>query len=150
MSFPSLSSMEGQPQGLSPAKRQRPGFRNAPLKNWDGLDAVALGPDAVALGLWAAALALVGLACLLVPQRISQRPANRGVMTVQVNRNGALRIWNQPIANGSLQDLLQRAERRSPGVHIRLVPDPDVPWGMVQSLVERLEAPQRNLELQLP
>ena len=48
------------------------------------------------------------------------------------------------------QDLLQRAERRSPGVHIRLVPDPDVPWGIVQSLVERLEAPQRNLELQLP
>jgi hypothetical protein len=110
----------------------------------------ALGIEAAALGLWAVALALVGLACLLVPQRIAQRPANRGVMTLQVNRVGELRVWNQPIAIGSLQDLLQRAERRSPGVRIRLVPDPDVPWGMVQVLVERLEAPTRNLELQLP
>lgn len=71
-------------------------------------------------------------------------------MTIQLNRAGALRLWNQPIAAGSLQGLLQRAERRSPGVRIRLVPDADVPWGLVQSLVERLEAPQRNLELQLP
>lgn len=106
--------------------------------------------DAAALGLWAVGLALVGVACLLVPQRLAQRPANRGVMSIQLNRAGALRVWNQPIEAASLQDLLQRAERRSPGVRIRLVPDADVPWGQVQALVERLEAPKRNLELQLP
>lgn len=110
----------------------------------------AIAIDAAAVGLWAVALALVGVACLLVPQRIAQRAAARGVMTIQVNRDGALRVWNQPIATGSLQGLLQRAEGRSPGVRFRLVPDADVPWGMVQTLVERLEAPKRNLELQLP
>lgn len=110
----------------------------------------AMALEAAGLGLWAVALALAGLACLLVPQRLAQRPASRGVMTIHVNRVGALRVWNQPIAAASLQDLLQRAERRSPGVRIRLVPEADVPWGQVQALVERLEAPQRNLELQLP
>jgi biopolymer transport protein ExbD len=106
--------------------------------------------DAAAVGLWAVGLALVGVVCLLVPQRIAQRPAARGVMTIQMNRAGALRVWNQPIATSSLPGLLQRAEQRSPGVRIRLVPDADVPWGMVQAVVERLEAPKRNLELQLP
>jgi hypothetical protein len=110
----------------------------------------AIAIDAAAVGLWAVALALVGVACLLVPQRIAQRPAARGVLTIQMNRAGALRVWNQPIATGSLQGLLQRAESHSPGVRIRLVPDADVPWGMVQTLVGRLEAPKRNLELQLP
>jgi hypothetical protein len=110
----------------------------------------AMAMNAAAVGLWAVALALAGMACLLLPQRIAQRPAARGVMTIQVNRAGALRVWNQPIATASLQGLLQRAEGRSPGVRIRLVPDADVPWGMVQALVERLEAPKRNLELQLP
>jgi len=112
--------------------------------------AEAMAMDAAAVGICAVALALVGVACLLVPQRLAQRPAARGVMTIQMNRAGALRVWNQPIATGSLQGLLQRAERRSPGVRIRLVPAADVPWGMVQTLVERLEAPKRNLELQLP
>ena len=112
--------------------------------------AEAMAMDAAAVGFCAVALALVGVACLLMPQRLAQRPAARGVMTIQMNRAGALRVWNQPIATGSLQGLLQRAERRSPGVRIRLVPAADVPWGMVQTLVERLEAPKRNLELQLP
>ena len=112
--------------------------------------AEAMAMDAAAVGFCAVALALVGVACLLMPQRLAQRPAARGVMTIQMNRAGALRVWNQPIATGSLQGLLQRAERRSPGVRIRLVPAADVPWGMVQTLVERLEAPERNLELQLP
>jgi hypothetical protein len=143
MSSPPLFSSDFPPTGLSSFRRQRRWSPAPPVSRAPGLDAVALG-------LWAAALGLVGLACLLVPQRIAQRPANRGVMTIHMHRDGALRVWNQPIATASLQGLLQRAERRSPGVRIRLVPAGDVPWGMVQALVERLEAPKRNLELQLP
>ncbi|MFN7900442.1 MAG: hypothetical protein ACK5N0_12405 [Synechococcaceae cyanobacterium] len=143
MSSPPLFSVAFPQAGLSASGRQRP-WSPAPPLSW------APGLDAVALGLWAAALGLVGLACLLVPQRIAQRPANQGVMTIHLSRDGALRVWNQPIATASLQGLLQRAERRSPGVRIRLVPAGDVPWGMVQALVERLEAPKRNLELHLP
>lgn len=143
MSPPPLFHLDAH-QGASSFAGWQPRRFAAPLRG------EAPGLEAVALGLWAVAFALAGLVCLLVPQRIAQRPANRGVMTIQVNRVGDLRVWNQPIAIGSLQDLLQRAERRSPGVRIRLVPDPNVPWGMVQALVERLEAPKRNLELQLP
>ena len=143
MTSPPLFTVDCPRTGLSLSRRQRPWSPALPVCGAPALDAAALG-------LWAAALGLVGLACLLVPQRIAQRPANRGVMTIHVSRDGALRVWNQPIATDSLQGLLQRAERRSPGVRIRLVPAGDVPWGMVQALVERLEAPKRNLELQLP
>ena len=95
----------GQPQSpLSPRGRTPWSVASS------GTQVAAL--DAVGLGLWAAALGLVGLACLLVPQRIAQRPASRGVMTIQVNRDGALRVWNQTIAAASLQDVLRRAERR--------------------------------------
>ena len=143
MSSPPLLIVDCPQTGLSYSRRQR---------NWSPSPSFTATPalDAVALGLWAAALGLVGLACLLVPQRIAQRPAQRGVMTIHISRDGALRVWNQPIAPASLQGLLQRAERHSPGVRIRLVPAGDVRWGMVQTLVERLEAPKRNLELQLP
>jgi hypothetical protein len=134
--------------GCSSRRRQPPG-RQPPWSAARGR-ANPASLDALALGTWALAFGVLGLACLLVPQRLAQRPAHAGVMTIHLNRDGALRVWNQPIATASLQGLLQRAERRSTGIRIRLVPDPDVPWGMVQNLVERLEAPQRNLELQLP
>ena len=92
--------------------------------------------DALALGVLATALATAGLALLLIPQRIAQRPATTGVMTLRLDRNGQLWLWNQPIRAAELSELLRRAAQRP--VRLRLVPDGDVAWGSVQQLVSQL------------
>jgi biopolymer transport protein ExbD len=104
--------------------------------------------DALALGVLATALAAAGLALLLIPQRIAQRPASTGVMTLRLDRIGHLWLWNQPIRAAELPELLRRAAQRP--VRLRLVPDGDVAWGSVQQLVSQLATTPLPLELQLP
>ncbi|MEB3199978.1 MAG: hypothetical protein VKK62_05585 [Synechococcaceae cyanobacterium] len=106
--------------------------------------------DGLGLGLCALAVALAGLLLLLVPQRLAQRPGSEGVLTLHLAADGSLRLWNQPIRATDLQPLLRRAQRRSPSLRLRVLPEADVPWGSLQTLVRRLEAPGRQLELQLP
>jgi hypothetical protein len=107
--------------------------------------------DAWALGAMGMALGLVGLALVLVPQRLAQRPASQGILAVHLGADGRLRVWNQPMAPDQLLRLLARAaSRRGPEPTLRVLPDPDVPWGAVQGLAARLGATGLPLELQLP
>jgi hypothetical protein len=106
--------------------------------------------DPLALGLVAAALLVAAHGLLLVPQRLAQRPAVAAVLALRLEAGGGLRLWHQPIAPAELPALLRRAAGRGPGVRLRLQPDPGVPWGMVQGLIERLEGSDLILELQLP
>lgn len=107
--------------------------------------------DAIGLGLMGVALAWLTVALVVVPQRIAQRPALEGVLTVRVDRLGILRVWNQPIRQQDLPALLRRAAARGPAApRLRLVPDGAVPWGTVQQLVAELESSGLPLELQLP
>jgi biopolymer transport protein ExbD len=107
--------------------------------------------DALALGLMGTALAWLTVALVVVPQRIAQRPAGEGVLTVRVDRLGILRVWNQPIRPEHLPALLGRAATRGPAApRLRLVPDAAVPWGTVQQLAAELESSGLPLELQLP
>jgi biopolymer transport protein ExbD len=110
--------------------------------------------DGLALGALATALAAAGLALVLLPQARAQRPALQGVVTLAVDRQGGLRVWNQPLAPQRLPDLLEQAQRRAGHqrrrVRLRLLPDPDVPWGTVHGLITRLESSGLPLELQLP
>jgi hypothetical protein len=105
--------------------------------------------DSIALGLMALALCGLSLSLLIVPQRIAQRTARHGVISLRVDSAGQMRVWNQPIRPQDLPDLLRRASHRS-DVRLRLVPDAALPWGTVQQLVGRLEASGLPLELQLP
>jgi biopolymer transport protein ExbD len=107
--------------------------------------------DAIGLGLMGVALAWLTVALVVVPQRIAQRPAGEGVLTVRLDRLGVLRVWNQPIRPEHLQALLRRAAARGPAApRLRLVPDASVPWGTVQQLAADLESSGLPLELQLP
>jgi hypothetical protein len=110
--------------------------------------------EGIAMGAMAAALAAAGLALVLLPQRLAQRPAAQGVVALAVDAAGGLRVWNQPIRPHDLPALLEQARRRQSGregaVRLRLVPDRDVPWGTVQGLIGRLEGSGLPLELQLP
>lgn len=146
-----MSLQRREPSRLSPAPlallATPPGFRRL---GRGGPPTVLSWLDALALGATAAALAVAGLLLVLVPQRLAQRPGLEGVMTVHLARDGALRVWNQPIRPAQLQPLLRRAQLRSPTLRLRLLPEPGVSWGSVRLLVERLEAPGRELELQLP
>ncbi|MEB3165754.1 MAG: hypothetical protein VKO65_03705 [Cyanobacteriota bacterium] len=110
--------------------------------------------DGLALGALATALAAAGLALVLLPQARAQRPAQQGVITLAVDRQGGLRVWNQPLAPQRLPDLLEQARRRTGDqrrpVRLRLLSDRDVPWGTVRGLISRLESSGLPLELQLP
>lgn len=112
----------------------------------------AWGPplDALALGAVAIGLALLTLALILVPQRLAQRPAREGIVSLHLAADGQLRLWNQPIPNAELIGVLQRLEAGKARPTVRLVPDRDVPWGAVQQLIERLGRTDLPLELQLP
>ncbi len=106
--------------------------------------------DALALGAMATGLALLTLALVLVPQRLAQRPASQGIVSLRLAADGQLRLWNQPVPSGQLVGLLQRLEAGPGRPTLRLVPDRDVPWGVVQGLMGQLGRSNLPLELQLP
>ena len=106
--------------------------------------------DALALGAMATGLALMTLALILVPQRLAQRPASQGIVSLHLAADGQLRLWNQPVPSGKLASVLERLEAGEGQPTVRLVPDRDVAWGTVQTLMERLGRTDLPLELQLP
>lgn len=118
----------------------------------DGDHTPRWGPalDAAALGAMATGLALLSLALLLVPQRLAQRPASQGIVSLRLGADGRLRLWNQPVPPGQLAAVLQGLQGGPGQPTLRLIPDPDVPWGSVQQLMERLGRADLPLELQLP
>ena len=125
--------------------RQDPEFVRA--SKWDG---AALG----LLSMTAVATALMAVIC---SQIVAQRPASQGVISLHLGTGGELRLWNQPIRHQELPALLERAQLRSHGssaLVVRLIPEAQVPWGVVQSMLSRLQPhpPQTNwtLQLQLP
>lgn len=120
--------------------------------------------DGLGLSLVAGSLSVVAAAVVVLPQRLAQRPGSAGVLAVHLDAAGTLRLWNRPItARELLEVLAQRGAEasRSAGVPrsgaapqgravVRLIPDPEVPWGIVQQAASGLEGTGLPLELQLP
>lgn len=108
--------------------------------------------DALGLSLVSSCLALLTCALVVLPQRIAQRPAQRGILALHLAADGGLRLWNRPVRAQELAELLPRLADhpdRNPPV-LRLLPDPAVPWGVVRQAAVGLEASGVALELQLP
>lgn len=107
--------------------------------------------DGLALGLMAIGLSLLMAALITVPQRLAQRSGGRGVLALHLESDGSLRLWNRPVREEELRQLLaSREQLQSRGLRLRLIPDPALPWGVVQERVASLETSGLNLELQLP
>ncbi len=106
--------------------------------------------DGLALGLMGAALVVASLALTLIPQRLAQRPASAGVILLRLDSRGQLRLWNHAVAPQELNALLQRLAAGRSDLRLRLMSDPQVPWGTVQQLLARLNTSPLPLELQLP
>jgi biopolymer transport protein ExbD len=98
----------------------------------------------------ATGLALMTLALTVVPQRLMQRPASAGVILLRLDSRGQLRLWNHAVAPQELGAVLKRLAQQRSDLRLRLVSDPQVPWGTVQQLGARLENGPLPLELQLP
>ncbi|MEB3319270.1 MAG: hypothetical protein VKO39_14170 [Cyanobacteriota bacterium] len=112
---------------------------------------------AIALGLVSTVASGVALVAILLAQRVAQRPAFEGVMVVHLSQGGELRLWHQPIRPQDMPVLLERAlARTAPATPlvVRLVPEPEVPWGVVTVMLQRLRPPAGQgswtLQLQLP
>jgi hypothetical protein len=114
---------------------------------------------ACSLGLVSTTACAVTFLALLSAQIVARRPASEGVLVIHLNRRGELRLWNTPIRPEELPEALDRARERvrsslSKPLVVRLVPEPAVPWGGVQALLQRLRPPAAppswTLELQLP
>lgn len=104
-----------------------------------------------------AALTTAALWGIVCSQIVAQKPASQGVMTVHLSKEGHLRLWNQPIRPQDLPLLLERGAHPSSGASrlvVRLIPDPQVPWGVIHRMLSVLQPnpPQRSwtLQLQLP
>lgn len=113
--------------------------------------------DGMALALLSTGLTALAVWSMLWSQRVAQKPASEGVMTFHLGRRGELRLWNQPIRPQDLPGLLDRAQSRtavSQTMVVRLIPDPQVPWGVTRQVLSRLQPtpPERHwiLQLQLP
>lgn len=120
--------------------------------------------DALALSLVSTTLAALAVAVVVLPQRLAQRPGSDGVIALHLDAAGTLRLWNRPV---QVQELLELLARRTAdhaggkGHHkqgplgesssvLRLIPDPGVPWGIVQQAAAGLDGAGLPLELQLP
>ena len=112
---------------------------------------------AIGLGLLSIAASSVALLAILCAQIVAQRPALQGVMVFHLSKRGELRLWNQPIRPQEVPGLLERAqaqpEAAAPLV-VRLVPEAEVPWGVVHAMLQRLRPLTQHrtsiLQLQLP
>lgn len=113
--------------------------------------------DALFLSLLTTTFTAAALIGFVVSQRIAQRPAADGVMTVSMNQFGDLRLWNQPITPHDLPILLRNGAARSQAegqLIVRLIPAPELPWGLVRAMVDQLQPSTHSnrwsLQLQLP
>lgn len=108
--------------------------------------------DAIGLSMVSTALAVLSVALVVVPQRIAQNPAQRGILALHLDAGGQLRLWNRPVRSQELAELLPRITDRPNRRRavLRLIPDPAVPWGVVRQAAVGLEASGVSLELQLP
>lgn len=113
--------------------------------------------DGLALTLLSVTALATAFLAVICSQTVAQRPASQGVMSLHLGRRGELRLWNQPIRLQELPSILARAQWRSHGsspLVVRLIPDAQVPWGVVQIMLSRLQPrpPETNwtLQLQLP
>lgn len=107
--------------------------------------------DGLALGLMAWGLCLLMAALITVPQLLAQRSGAHGVLALYLQADGRLRLWNRPVHEKELRQLLASGgEQLARGWRLRLIPDPALPWGVVQERVASLEKSGLVLELQLP
>lgn len=113
--------------------------------------------DALGLTFLSMLLVAVGHLATMIPQTMAQRPAHQGVLAVHLSSTGDLRLWNQPVLPQDLPRLLHRAQERfsPPGeLVVRLIPDGQVPWGVIQGMLTRLQPNREDrrwvLQLQLP
>jgi hypothetical protein len=108
--------------------------------------------DALGLALVSTSLAALSCAVVVVPQRIAQRPAHRGVLALHLDTKGQLRLWNRPVRAQEVAELLPRAgaDQEKGRAVLRLIPDPAVPWGVVRQAAVGLDSSGASLELQLP
>lgn len=124
-------------------------------------DSIPMGQSAFIDGLGLCFLSMLlgaaGHLATMIPQQIAQRPAHQGVLAVHLTSTGDLRLWNQPILPQDLPRLLHRAQEHSfsKGVLVvRLIPDGEVPWGVIQGMLPRLQPNREDrrwvLQLQLP
>jgi biopolymer transport protein ExbD len=104
----------------------------------------------LAWGVLATALCGFALGVLLLPQRLLQQPLHQGVLTLHVGADEGLWLWHQPISRSELEPFLRAAAHRRPGIRLRVVPDPQLPWGTLQNLLQQLHQGPLPLELQLP
>ena len=112
---------------------------------------------AIGFGLLSIMAAGTTLLAILCSQIVAQRPAGQGVLVFHLGKEGELRLWNQPIRPQDVPALLERARLRPKTAQrlvVRLVPDPQVPWGVVNGMLSRLRPPAPRdswiLQLQLP
>ena len=104
----------------------------------------------LALSITAVSQLLLATALIVLPQWRDQQSATRGIVTFFVNDSGDVRLWNRPIDARIVSGILRRAEELNPRTRVRVVLSSDVPWGVVQDFVSRLDATNLNVELQLP
>ena len=110
--------------------------------------------DGLALALISSALCVFTLWLVVFPQGIARKPAAEGVLTFHLGRSGDIRLWNQPIRPQDLPSILEKAKaKHSSDLTIRLIPEHQVPWGVVHVMLTRLQPdpPQSwTLQLQMP
>ena len=101
---------------------------------------------------WAVPLAwsVVGVSLCGLVAGLLQRPMAEGVIAVHLEPGGRMRLWHQPITPAALSGFLAAAARRQPPPRLRLVPDPQLPWGEVRRAMALLDRASLPLELQLP
>ncbi|MFN6340669.1 MAG: hypothetical protein ACK41W_18370 [Cyanobacteriota bacterium] len=113
--------------------------------------------DAIGMALLSTTLLALAFWGITLSQVLERQPAHEGVMTFRLSRGGELRLWNQPVRPQDISLLLERAATRArgpSGLVVRLIPDPEVPWGVTHRFLNELRpvASQQPwiLQLQLP
>ena len=104
----------------------------------------------LALSVVTTAQLILATGLILLPQWRIQQTAHRGIVSFVVDDDGTVRLWNRPIANQSIPNLLTRAQDINPSARVRVILSPGVRWGTAQNLLGQFQGTSLEVDLQLP
>lgn len=109
-----------------------------------------LAPMALVCALASVVGSAGALVALLLPQWCQQRSAHDGFISLHVQADGTLLLWNTPVVAAQLPVLLEPLKRQHPAARIRVVLSPEVSWGQVQTRLSGIDLTKTDVDLELP
>ncbi|MFZ4803155.1 MAG: ExbD/TolR family protein [Synechococcus lacustris] len=94
-------------------------------------------------------LVLIAFCALLIPTRLGLNAVAGGYLPIRINAAGDTSLQGQPVPLRRLPALVKAYANLHPGGRLRLLPDPEAPWGVLGPVLVLLKDSPTPVDLKL-